>query len=134
MEMTDIQVQEFIDLINAEAGEGDRAAEYVFADWLYEQGDPRGEGWMWLLNNWKRPAVDGRKLFWYVGRYNTVLMQCQLPAGLYIRIAPAFVNSEELFFTVMLEAADAVVRWQRAEDAKARAIASRMDRTRPIRP
>lgn len=42
--MTDEQA--FIDAINREAGQGDRAAELIYADWLYEQGDPRGEAWI----------------------------------------------------------------------------------------
>lgn len=51
--MTDEQA--LIDLINANAGQGDRLAEYVYADWLDDRGDPRGEGWRVLLEMGKRP-------------------------------------------------------------------------------
>lgn len=47
--------QQFIDAINAEQGQGHRLAEYVYADWLDDQGDPRGEAWRVLLEAGKRP-------------------------------------------------------------------------------
>ena len=52
------QKQAFIDAINAQAGEGDRLAEYVYADWLDEQGDPRAEAWRVLLEQGKKPILD----------------------------------------------------------------------------
>lgn len=45
--------QPFIDAINAEQGEGDRLAEYVYADWLEGQGDPRAEAWRVLIG-WEK--------------------------------------------------------------------------------
>lgn len=39
-----------------EAGALPRTAEYALAEWLYENDDPRGEAWMWLLNNHLKPV------------------------------------------------------------------------------
>lgn len=59
--------QQFIQAINANAGQGDRLAEYVYADWLDERGDPRAEGWRVLLEQGKRPDLtkEGIWQWWY---------------------------------------------------------------------
>lgn len=57
--------QQFIDAINAEQGRGHRLAEYVYADWLEDNGDPRGEAWRVLLERGKRPdSYDPRRWYW----------------------------------------------------------------------
>lgn len=55
--------QQFIDAINADPD--NRLTQYVYADWLEDQGDPRGESWRVLLGEGKRPLLlSGDWLWW----------------------------------------------------------------------
>ena len=56
--------------------QGDRTALYPLADLLMEQGDPRGEGVLWLAEEGKWPAKHSE-----AGGFFWSLHQTALPAG-----------------------------------------------------
>lgn len=113
--------QQFINAINAQAGEGDRLSEYVYADWLEDQGDPRAEGWRVLLEAGKRPAKDlifpgSTEMFsgwhWFPfypqHRIHRYRMEVRLPNEFYETIDILGVNNAESYFHAMDAA---VIAW-----------------------
>lgn len=73
--------QAFVDSINASPK--DRTPQLVFADWLDEQGDPRGEAWRVLVQIRKMPAQWAVSWRW---QRNWLTAPYMLPSSLFARL------------------------------------------------
>ena len=118
MSQTVTEEQAFITEINAQAGEGDRFVEKVYADWLDEMGDPRAEAWRVLLEAGKRPELwFGEEWHWFKTMFfqRNERIESRLDDSLFLAY-PRSYDGFETFFDAMNAAAIAWVRANRDED------------------
>ena len=109
--------QAFIEAINANAGQGDRFVEKVYADWLEERGDPRAEGWRVLLEDGKRPTMTWHDELWDwlpEGYHSRRICDCDLPTPIWDLTRNS--TRYESFFSAMDDAAISWVRCYRDPD------------------
>lgn len=103
----------FADLVNANPK--DRVPQLVFADWLDEQGDLRGEAWRVLVQVGKMPSQWAVKWRW---ERDWLTRPHMLPSALFARLSylPGIYNPDVMavyssFFAAFNDAAIAYVRY-----------------------
>ena len=113
--------QQFIESINANAGQGDRFVERVYADWLDELGDPRAEGWCFLLKEGKRPELwFGEEWHWFKSFNRFPTHQSSRLDNSLFHVHPGSYDGFETYFEAVNAAAIAWVRRNRDEDGPKR--------------